>query len=48
VLGLAYFRDLTQVEIGKVTGMPLGTVKSLMTRSQHKLREALQKGYAHG
>lgn len=43
VLGLAYFRDHTQAEIAQLTGMPLGTVKSLMTRAQHKLREALQE-----
>ena len=42
VLGLAYFRDLTQAEIAARTGLPLGTVKSLMTRSQQKLRLALQ------
>ncbi|HVZ42979.1 MAG TPA: sigma-70 family RNA polymerase sigma factor [Ramlibacter sp.] len=46
VLGLAYFRDFSQSEIASITGMPLGTVKSLMTRSQHKLREALQDGVA--
>jgi RNA polymerase sigma factor (sigma-70 family) len=44
VLGLAYFRDLSQSEIAAVTAMPLGTVKSLMTRAQHKLRGALQDG----
>lgn len=42
VLGLAYFRDCTQTEIAALTGMPLGTVKSLVTRAQHKLREALE------
>jgi RNA polymerase sigma-70 factor (ECF subfamily) len=42
VLGLAYFREFSQSEIASITGMPLGTVKSLMTRAQHKLREALQ------
>lgn len=41
VLSLAYFRDLTQAEIADQTGMPLGTVKSLMNRAQHKLRDAL-------
>lgn len=41
VLGLAYFRELSQSEIAQVTGMPLGTVKSLVTRSQHKLRQLL-------
>lgn len=38
VLGMAYFRDCTQSEIAGLTGMPLGSVKTLMTRSQHKLR----------
>ena len=38
VLGMAYFRDCTQSEISTLTGMPLGSVKTLMTRSQHKLR----------
>jgi RNA polymerase sigma-70 factor (ECF subfamily) len=41
VLGLAYFRDLRQPEIARATGLPLGTVKSLMTRAQHKLRARL-------
>ena len=44
VLGLAYYRDFTQAEIAGITQLPLGTVKSLMTRAQHKLREALQNG----
>ncbi|MBI5276000.1 MAG: sigma-70 family RNA polymerase sigma factor [Burkholderiales bacterium] len=44
VLGLAYFRDFTQSEIATITCMPLGTVKSLMTRAQHKLRETLSTG----
>lgn len=42
VLGLAFFRDHSQSEIAALTGMPLGTVKSLVNRAQHKLREALQ------
>jgi RNA polymerase sigma-70 factor (ECF subfamily) len=41
VLGLAYFRDLNHSEIAALTGLPLGTVKSLISRSQHKLRDAL-------
>jgi RNA polymerase sigma-70 factor (ECF subfamily) len=41
-LGLAYFRDHTQSEIATLTGLPLGTVKSLINRAQHKLREALE------
>lgn len=42
VLGLAYFRDCTHAEIAAQTGLPLGTVKSLINRAQHKLRQALQ------
>lgn len=42
VLGLAYFRDLTQTEVAQATGMPLGTVKSLILRAQHKLRDAFE------
>jgi RNA polymerase sigma-70 factor (ECF subfamily) len=42
VLALAYFRDHTHGEIAAHTGLPLGTVKSLISRAQAKLREALQ------
>jgi RNA polymerase sigma-70 factor (ECF subfamily) len=42
VLGLAYFRDHSQSEIAEMTGMPLGTVKSLINRAQHKLREGFE------
>ena len=41
VLALAYFRDCSHSEIAAHTGLPLGTVKSLITRSQHKLRDTL-------
>jgi RNA polymerase sigma-70 factor (ECF subfamily) len=41
VLGMAYFRDCTQLEIAALTGMPLGSVKTLMTRSQRKLRVSI-------
>lgn len=41
VLGLAYFRDLPHAAIAEVTGLPLGTVKSLILRAQGKLRQAL-------
>jgi RNA polymerase sigma-70 factor (ECF subfamily) len=44
VLGMAYFRDCSQSEIAVLTGMPLGTVKTLITRSQHKLRIAMAAG----
>lgn len=40
-LGLAYFRDCTHVEIAAATGLPLGTVKSVLARAQIKLRRAL-------
>ena len=39
VLGLAYFHDRTQPQIAALTGMPLGTVKSLIYRAQQKLRK---------
>lgn len=41
VLGLAYFRDLPHGAIARCTGLPLGTVKSLIHRAQGKLRLAL-------
>lgn len=41
VLGMAYFRDCTQSEIAVLTGIPLGTVKTLITRSQQKLRVSM-------
>ena len=44
VLALAYFRDHTHSEISTLTGLPLGTVKSHITRGQQKLREALNAG----
>lgn len=40
-LGLAYYRDMTHSEISIATDLPLGTVKSLISRSQQKLRAAL-------
>jgi RNA polymerase sigma-70 factor, ECF subfamily len=47
VLGLAFFRDCSQSEIAECTGLPLGTVKSLVTRAQHKLRETLTEPTRH-
>lgn len=41
VLGLAYYRELTHREVCEQTGLPLGTVKSLILRGQAKLRAAL-------
>lgn len=41
VLGLAYFRELTHQQIADCTGLPLGSVKSLILRSQVRLRGLL-------
>ncbi len=41
VLSLAYFRDMSHSEIALATSLPLGTVKSLTSRSLAKLRTAL-------
>jgi RNA polymerase sigma-70 factor, ECF subfamily len=41
VLGLAYFRELTHQQIADCTGLPLGSVKSLIQRSQVRLRGLL-------
>lgn len=41
VLGLACYAELTHREIGEQTGLPLGTVKSLILRAQAKLRDQL-------
>ena len=41
VLGLAYFRDLSHAAIAQATGLPLGSVKSLIGRAQSKLRRQL-------
>jgi RNA polymerase sigma-70 factor, ECF subfamily len=38
VLGLAYFRELSHSATAQATGLPLGTVKSLLLRGQQKLR----------
>jgi RNA polymerase sigma-70 factor (ECF subfamily) len=46
VLGMAYFRDCSQNEIAALTGLPLGSVKTLMTRSQQKLRVTLTAAQA--
>lgn len=42
VLELAYFAGLTQREIARRTGMPLGTVKSLSWRGLESLRRTLE------
>ncbi|WP_395699379.1 RNA polymerase sigma factor [Aquabacterium sp.] len=41
VLGLAYFRELSHAATAQVTGLPLGTVKSLLLRGQQKLRHLM-------
>ncbi|MGV3572447.1 MAG: RNA polymerase sigma factor [Ramlibacter sp.] len=46
VIGLAYYGDKTQQEIARVTGLPLGTVKSLMSRAQRKLGAQFRGGQA--
>lgn len=41
VLALAYFRDHSHADIAATTQLPLGSVKSLLLRATHKLRERL-------
>lgn len=41
VLGLAYFRESSQQEISVLTGLPLGTVKTIMSRARDKLKAQL-------
>ncbi|MFI6405459.1 sigma-70 family RNA polymerase sigma factor [Streptomyces sp. NPDC050548] len=42
VLRLTYFEDLTQTQIARRTGWPLGTVKSHARRGLHQLRRGLR------
>ncbi|GHH92033.1 sigma-70 family RNA polymerase sigma factor [Streptomyces capillispiralis] len=48
VLCMAFFEDLTQVQIAERTGVPLGTVKSHTRRGLHRLRACVDQGDAHG
>ncbi|MFF8633068.1 RNA polymerase sigma factor [Streptomyces pilosus] len=46
VLCMAFYEDLTQVQIAERTGVPLGTVKSHARRGLHRLRRVIEQGRA--
>jgi RNA polymerase sigma-70 factor (ECF subfamily) len=46
VLCMAFYEDLTQVQIAERTGLPLGTVKSHTRRGLLRLRAAIEQGGA--
>ncbi|MFC9463168.1 sigma-70 family RNA polymerase sigma factor [Streptomyces coelicoflavus] len=48
VLCMAFYEDLTQVQISERTGVPLGTVKSHARRGLHQLRMAIDQGSLRG
>ncbi|MFD3945250.1 sigma-70 family RNA polymerase sigma factor [Streptomyces sp. NPDC058579] len=48
ILRLAYFADLTQVQIADRTGMPLGTVKSHARRGLQRMRHNLSPAATAG
>ncbi|MFC7814043.1 MULTISPECIES: sigma-70 family RNA polymerase sigma factor [unclassified Streptomyces] len=48
VLCMAFYEDLTQVQIAERTGLPLGTVKSHSRRGLHRLRTSVDQGVARG
>ncbi|WND39755.1 sigma-70 family RNA polymerase sigma factor [Streptomyces sp. BB1-1-1] len=48
VLCMAFYKDLTQVQIAERTGVPLGTVKSHTRRGLHRLRLVIDQARAHG
>jgi RNA polymerase sigma-70 factor, ECF subfamily len=43
VLRRRFYRDQTQTEIAEATGVPLGTVKSRMTRALRRMAEVLEE-----
>ena len=47
VLCLAFYEDLTQVQIAERTGVPLGTVKSHTRRGLHRLRLMIDQPGIH-
>ncbi|MFF5156841.1 RNA polymerase sigma factor [Streptomyces sp. NPDC000348] len=48
VLCMAFYEDLTQVQIAERTGVPLGTVKSHTRRGLHRLRLVIEQDHMPG